>query len=355
MHPLLADMQKLGLYLIAWLILSVMFAAFLTLSGGMEWYHAGTLVIPLMLVYSFICLSAWYVCRSFPLKSTSVTQLLSVFVITAAVSSSVWIVLGNVWLSVLDQTGLFAAGTNPAQFEVRQLFGFGVVLYLLAAATHYIMITFELSREAEQRALHAKLHANEAELRSLRAQIDPHFLFNSLSSISTLITRKPDDAREMCLTLAEFLRKSLQYGAKELISLDEELSLSMRYLQIEQIRFGSRLIVREEVAPEARACMVPPLILQPLIENAVGHGIAHLLDGGTITIRAGRTPVNLTISVENPFDADKPASRGNGLGLDNVRKRLRTLYDADATLTVSDAETTFTAGIVMPASEVSLK
>ena len=351
MHPLLADMQKLGLYLIAWLILSLMFVGFLSVSGGMEWYHAGALVLPLMLVYSFICLSAWYICRSFPLRTTPVMQLVSVFVITAAVSSSVWILLGNGWLWVLDQSGLFAAETGTGQFEVRQLFGFGAVLYLLAAATHYIMITFELSRESEARALHAKLHANEAELHSLRAQIDPHFLFNSLSSISTLITRKPDAAREMCLTLAEFLRRSLQYGAKDLISLDEELSLSMRYLQIEQIRFGARLTVREEITTDARACMVPPLILQPLIENAVGHGIAHLLEGGTITVRAERTPVSLTIHVANPFDAERPASNGTGLGLENVRKRLRTLYDADASLAVSEERGTFTAEIHMPATE----
>jgi two-component system sensor histidine kinase AlgZ len=225
-----------------------------------------------------------------------------------------------------------------------------MVLYLLAAATHYIMITFELSRQADQRALQAKLHANQAELHSLRAQIDPHFLFNSLSSISTLITRKPDAAREMCLTLAEFLRKSLQYGAKDLITLDEELSLSSRYLQIEQIRFGDRLTVRQEVAPEARSAMVPPLILQPLIENAVGHGIAHLLEGGTITIRAARGPVTLTITVTNPYDQEKPASRGSGLGLENVRRRLRTLYGTGAALSLSDSASMFTAEIILPAS-----
>lgn len=351
MHPLLADMQKLGLYLVAWLILSIMFIGFLSVSGGMEWHLAGILVLPLMLVYAFICLSAWYICRSFPLRSTPVIRLVSVFVITAAVSSSFWLVLGNGWRWLLGEAGLLAAAASPGEFEVRQLFGFGMVLYLLAAAAHYIMITFENSRESEQRALQARLHANQAELQSLRAQIDPHFLFNSLSSISTLITRKPESAREMCLTLAEFLRKSLQYGAKEAITLDEELSLAAHYLQIEQIRFGTRLAVEQHVDAAARACVVPPLILQPLIENAVGHGIAHLLEGGTISIRADRARGTLALAVENPFDPDRPASKGSGLGLENVRKRLRTLYGGEGRMEVSGAPPTFRVTISMPAKE----
>jgi signal transduction histidine kinase len=349
MHPLLADMQKLGLYLVAWLILSVMFIAFLSVSGGMAWQAASALLVPLMLVYSFVCLSAWYPCRSFPLRTTGVLRLVSVFLITAAVSSSAWIVLAGAWRWILAQPEFLGVATG--EFDARQLFGLGMLLYLLAAATHYLMITFETSRQSEQRALEARLHANQAELRSLRAQIDPHFLFNSLSSISTLIMRKPEAAREMCLTLAEFLRRSLQYGAKESITLDEELSLACRYLQIEQIRFGARLGFREEADAGARSCLVPPLILQPLIENAVGHGIAHLLDGGTVTVRAGRTNTTLTLAVSNPYDAEKPAGNGSGLGLANVRNRLRTLHGSGAAVRVTDAASVFTVELTLPATE----
>jgi LytS/YehU family sensor histidine kinase len=228
-----------------------------------------------------------------------------------------------------------------------------MLLYLLAAATHYTIITFETSRLSEQRALEARLLANQAELQSLRAQIDPHFLFNSLSSISTLITRKPEAARDMCLTLADFLRMSLRYGAKESITLEEELSLARQYLEIEQIRFGPRLSVREEVAAEARTCLVPPLILQPLVENAIGHGIAHLVDGGAITIRASRTHKTLTLAVTNPYDAERPPGKGSGLGMANVRKRLRTLYGNDGAVTITDADAMFCAEVTLPAEEAA--
>ena len=130
--------------------------------------------------------------------------------------------------------------------------------------------------------------AREAELRSLRTQIDPHFLFNTLHSISALTTADPPSARRMCVLLGDFLRDSLALGALDRITNDRELQLATRFLEIERVRFGDRLRIDANSSANG-TWRVPPLLLQPLVENAVTHGVAHLIEGGVIESRS-RTP-----------------------------------------------------------------
>jgi LytS/YehU family sensor histidine kinase len=250
--------------------------------------------------------------------------------------------------------GLIVSLTNRADVQgsfrtgAPTLFGFGFLLYLLAMAVSYLAAAFTVSRDAERRGLELQVFAREAELRALRAQIDPHFLFNSLQSISALTTADPAAARRMCLLLADFLRETLAFGARKRIPLASELALARRFLAIEQVRFGDRLRVDVEAPSDGGACEVPPLLLQPLVENAVTHGVAHMLEGGTVTIRADKRPASLVLVVENPCDADRPAGRGTGLGLRNVRERLQSEYGDDAVLQAGEANGRFIARIEMP-------
>jgi LytS/YehU family sensor histidine kinase len=215
-------------------------------------------------------------------------------------------------------------------------------------AASYLAAAFAISQEAEKRGLELQVLAREAELRALRAQIDPHFLFNSLQSISALTTMDPAAARRMCLLLADFLRDTLSLGSRERISLAEEFALAQRFLEIEQVRFGSRLKMAIDAGPETETEEVPPLVLQPLIENAVTHGIAHVLDGGVVSIHATRQMTSLVLTVDNPCDADRPAGRGTGLGLRNVRERLESEYGPDARLRTQEADGRFVARIEIP-------
>src|SRR4029453_2229206 len=178
----------------------------------------------------------------------------------------------------------------------------------------------------------------------------PHFLFNSLQSISALTTADPAAARRMCLLLADFLRDTLALGARERIPLVSELALARRFLAIEQVRFGDRLRVDVESPAAAGASEVPPLLLQPLVENAVTHGIAHMLDGGAVTIRAEARPTSLVLLVENPCDPARPPARGPapGLGLRNVRHRLQSEYGEDALLQAGESNGRFVARIELP-------
>jgi LytS/YehU family sensor histidine kinase len=221
-------------------------------------------------------------------------------------------------------------------------------LYLLAGAVHYALLAADASRRAERRALELQVHAREAELKALRAQIDPHFLFNSLHSIAALTGSEPAGARRMALLLGDFLRDSLRVGREERIPLSEELRLLEQFLEIERVRFGARLRTIWEIEDASRTCGVPPLLLQPLVENAVTHGIAHLIEGGTIAVRARRNGGRLQVSIENPCDPDRPRRRGAGVGLDNVRRRLSTAFGTEAAAHAAEHDGAFTVDLVMP-------
>jgi LytS/YehU family sensor histidine kinase len=228
------------------------------------------------------------------------------------------------------------------------LFGLGVLLYLLSAGLHYAALAMETSHQAEKRAAEARTLAREAELQSLRAQLNPHFLFNSLHSISALATLDGARAREMCLRLAEFLRSSLGLGARETIPMGEELALARSYLEVERVRFGDRLRVTTEIAEDCEGCGVPALLLQPLVENAVKHGIAGLVEGGEVRVAARREGGQVTIVLENGFDPEAPARQKIGLGLENVRRRLRLRYGADASFEAGGREGIYRVELRLP-------
>jgi LytS/YehU family sensor histidine kinase len=219
-------------------------------------------------------------------------------------------------------------------------------------AINYAIAAVDERQAAVSRALEAEIEAREAELRALRSQVDPHFLFNCLHSISALVTTDPAGARWMCLELAAFFRESLRAGAQPRIPLATEAGLVQRYLDIERRRFGDRLNASIAVAPDAEGALVPPLLLQPLAENAVRHGIATLVAGGDVTIQVARSGDRIEVRVENPFDAEGRRG-GTGVGLTNVRARLETTYAGRATLRVQTADGRFRASISLPVEEAS--
>jgi LytS/YehU family sensor histidine kinase len=212
-----------------------------------------------------------------------------------------------------------------------------------------MLVAFEVSREAETRALELSLLAREAELKALRAQIDPHFIFNSLHSISALTAVDPAAARRMCLLLADFLRETLRLGSNARIPLADELALAERFLAIEQVRLGPRLQVARETDPDAVACLVPPLLLQPLVENAVVHGVSQLVEGGRIRMAACRAGSMLTITLENPCDPDRSRTQGVGLGLALLRNRLTTQFGAYDAVRAVEESGLFRVDVRLPA------
>jgi signal transduction histidine kinase len=350
LHPVLARKGRLAPFVSTTVPLAAVLMGLLARPGAFTVAEAVSLALPLALVSLFLFLSVWYVLRAAPLSGGKIVRTVVTHGVAAILMSSVWVASGAGLARLLAPSW---GESFPARFaaQVPVLFSAGLLLYVLSAALHAVLIAFEEAREAERSALELQVLAREAELKALRAQIHPHFLFNSLNSISALAGSDPPRAREMCLRLSDFLRKSLALGERKSIPVGEEMSLAKAYLEVESLRFGARLTVEEDLDQGGEPCLVPPLLLQPLVENAVRHGIATRIEGGVIRLEVRRTAGRLRIVIENPFDPDAPAPRGNGVGLANVRQRLAARYGSDALFAARRLADRYLVVLSVPAQE----
>lgn len=348
MHPILTDTKKHVMYLIVWGAFGTLAGVAMSSFNGLPPLFSIGFSLPLMLLYGEINLSAWFLCRAFPLERTSVWKVLMMSAIAVVIISGLWTVMGWGAMTALEQSYSIALSPLPLSQSLFIIFITGAPLFLMSLAVSYLIVAFERSADSERNAYEARLLAQHAELKALRMQIDPHFLFNSLNSISALTTTNPELARTMTTTLADFFRKSLSYGAKDTIPLKEELSLLNHYLDIEKIRFGKRLSVTMVIDPSTNDDHVPPLILQPLVENAIKHGISDSVEGGMVTILSQRKNDRLFLTVENPLEDDAPKKKGAGMGMEIVRQRLQTIYGSDGDLKTSVNGGKFQAILFLP-------
>src|SRR5579862_2164335 len=348
MHPLLVSGAALAIYLVGWIPLAALLVYVLEASGSLGWEASAAIVVPACAVYAFVCLSPWYVVRMTPLRGSAVTRILATNFGAAVGGSILLLAIARGMAVLLSRFATFHTVDQRFRPHAPLFFGMGVMLYLLSAGMHYIMATAEESKEALNREMQALVAARDSELKALKAQINPHFLFNSLNSISALAGIDAARAREMCVRLSDFLRSSLRMGERETVPLSEELELAHNYLGVEQVRFGGRLQVEQQIEPGCEAALVPPLLLQPLVENAVKHGIASLVDGGTILLAARLDETSLRLTVENAFDPEGSTARKNGLGLQIVKRRLAARYGDRAAMAVESGDRRYRAEILVP-------
>jgi hypothetical protein len=335
MHPLLASRARLGAYLLGWVPIMLLLAG-IARSQGWNWLEAGSLALPLCLFAAFLFLSAWYLCRALPLGRAveGLGPHGAAWGMAAALMGGLW--SGLAWLLARMLAWIPGLGALPLRVDTALpvLTGLGILLYLASVALSYLMLAQERAIEAERKGAELQIMAQESELKALRAQLNPHFLFNSLNSLSALTAVDPARAREMCVLLSDFLRRSLGLGERRLVALREELELAKAYLAIEQIRFGARLNLDWTVDPASEPALLPTL-LQPLVENAIKHGIAALPEGGTLALSAEVVDGHVIFKLENPVDADAPIPQGLGLGLRQVRQRLLGRFGSRARLEAS--------------------
>ena len=257
-------------------------------------------------------------------------------------------------VAVLVMAAIYFAGGFPEKLysgpERNQFFrqpgiimgyALGALVLSCAWAGCYLALSeAQRRRGLEYQELQARLAAREAQLRNLSAQLNPHFLFNSLNTLRELMTESPERAQLVITKLSILLRYALQSNSAEFIGLAQELEAIDGYLAVEAARYEERLRVRWEIDSSAGSARVPPMLLQPLVENAVKHGVACKPEGGEVTIRALTRNGNLVLEVLNK-GAIKPSS-GSGVGLQNTRERLQLLYGARAHFALEDT----TAGYI---------
>lgn len=349
MHPILASGPRQALYLASWAPVALLLAvAWSTTNPAVDLGAALVVVAPPAVVHAFVCLSAWYVCRALPLAARSAPPIAAAHAGAGMLAGAVWMLAWEGWTRLLGSHPAFGEPVRDYRAQGAAVFAAGALLFWMSSLFHYLLIAFDASRRAETRELGFKVMAREAELRALRAQIDPHFLFNSLHSISALTTADPPGARRMCLLLADFFRSSVRLGAKDEIRTAEELDMARAYLDIERVRFGTRLAAEVVEEPGCGSCLIPPLLLQPLVENAVRHGVHSRVEGGEVRVTARGDAAHLYVSVLNSADADAGARVGTGTGLTNVRRRLATRFGDEAAVRVVRGPDSFRVDIRIP-------
>jgi two-component sensor histidine kinase len=219
------------------------------------------------------------------------------------------------WRSLLHRAALRTQFTAP--------------IYWCIVCFCWVLNHFQETRERERRALELEKRLTQANLQALKMQLQPHFLFNTLNAISSLIHENPKAADDMLCALSQFLRMNLAVSSKNEVALQQELDFVDRYLEIQQTRFGERLRINRQIDPSVKAAMVPPLILQPLVENAIRHGLESRETGGTVTIRASRDNGTLRLEISDDgegFKGGKLFAASEGIGLSNTKARLSELY-----------------------------
>lgn len=257
----------------------------------------------------------------------------------------IWLFISRIMLSLLFDD---AAYENFLRQSTVIRFCIGFLMLTCVVLMSVAWYNFNEQQAAMARRTEADKINKEAELFKLRQQLQPHFLFNSLNSISALINVQPTQARKMVLQLSEFLRGTLKKEEKQWITLQEEIDYLQLYLEIEKVRFGHRLNTVVEIEEAAQSLLLPALLLQPVVENAIKFGLYDTVDDITISIIAKKESEQLVVEVQNPFDPETTAPRGTGFGLTSIKRRLYLLFGRKDLLTTTANQNLFTITLHIP-------
>jgi len=279
-------------------------------------------------LFALLSIFIWKICKKIPIDRTNKILFVCYHFLLAIFFSALWLFMSYGFWYLSEGERIFE------QVNVREIIGwqflFGMIQYFLVGGIFYTIIYYRNLKQKEIEQAELKILTRDAELKALKLQMNPHFLFNSLNSINALITKDPASARKMISQLSELLRMSLESHDKLLISLKEELDLVHSYLAIEQMRFEDKMKFNEHIDADLLTRPFPAMLLQPLLENAVKHGIANTRSGGTISLSIKRQDNQLVGTVVNETGHNKSAkfsiTESNGISINNIRQRLDRMY-----------------------------
>ena len=348
MHPFLRSPKNLLMVGLGWLPICAGVVGLNTLITKLPLLESSILFIPAMIVVLFICISTWYICREIPLDKHKIPLFILKHGASMIVMVSIWIISIKLYSIGLDQLLKSGAWHMHYKKALPILATLGFFLYSMACLIHYLVLITEKARKAEHLVMEQKLLASQSELKSLKTTIHPHFLFNSLTALSTLTRSDPERAQELCLQLSDFFRYNLRYIQKENITVHDESKHVENYLSIEKTRLGNRLKTDIHIEPKVMSLPLLPLTLLPLVENAVKHGIQQCVEGGTLSITIQKKGAHLFIQVTNPFEPLSRPQKGEGYGLTSLKQRILTHYGDEANLSTIKEGNTFTVTLLIP-------
>lgn len=344
--------KKRGFILLLWLFAGV-------ISFGQSWYFRA--IAGREVPWAAIALTA----ASFSLLWFLLTPVIVALAARFPIARKRWLprvglhLLFAALLSLVQQScynlaALFVQSSPISLVRLSQLvianFDYGILIYFVILFVQHAWRYYERMQAEQVRAVQLQAELATAQLHALKMQLQPHFLFNTLNTINVLIHEAPEAAGRMVELLSDLLRQTLRSSSAQEVTLEQELQFLKLYLEIEQTRFGDRLTVQLHAAPETLVARVPSLILQPLVENAIHHGIAKRRGPGVIAIHAERENGSLRLRVRDSGNGSvaNGASDTTGIGLSNTRARLHTLYGAHASFTLEQNTTGALAEMMIP-------
>lgn len=355
MHPLFFSSRGLILAIVIWLMVTLLCSGMViwpapTGNGPSEFLpEALMLLLPWYGIFLFICLSNFYLCLRLPLETRLIARTCITQVISGIAALGIWLLLGQGWAKLLDGLGSSTATSFFAHSLPLNIM-LGATLYVVWILWHYIYLQARNRETDTSEDLQKQLLISEVELLAIKAAMHPHFLYNSLNMLANISLVAPDKIHNLCVHMSDFLRYSLNYSNRVQVTIADELNHINNYLRVEHERFGHRLQFRQFVDPATDNIPVFPLLLFPLVENAIKHGIGSRLEPGFIELSIRRHGGQLAINVKNSCDTSGRRRQGTGHGLTALQKRLTQFYHQRALLKTQLSGQVFEVTLLLPLS-----
>ncbi|NOR73954.1 MAG: hypothetical protein GQ525_02220 [Draconibacterium sp.] len=342
-HPFITNPRLAIYYGLFWLVAGsamVMISAFVSgVSLGISIIEVFSFVI----TYALIGSAIWYVIKFTTLEDHSVSNILFAHLIAASIIVFIWMYFGVVIIKLLHSD----SDEWIKKIIVVRIF-FGYMIYIIYVIFFYAVNYYQGFKEKVLNESKLISLVKEAELHALKSQINPHFLFNSLKSISSLTMTDPAGAQEMVINLSQLMRYSLKHDQKEMVTFQQELENNKLYLNIEKVRFGSKLNPVFEIEEGCFKAKIPNMILQPLYENAIKYGVYEATETVDVFTHCKCNNAVLEITISNTFDPDVLSKKGEGIGLRNIRERLQVIYGNPHLLQTHSNANEFTVTLSIP-------
>ncbi|MCD4773789.1 MAG: histidine kinase [Bacteroidales bacterium] len=346
LNPITKNKNYIFTYIAIWVLVTIIHTGILYYFYDIEFLICSIDAFISNGLFALFGFSLWYVIR-FSLKDQqSIIDLISNHFFAAFVTIGLWLAIAFYSLKAffLDQEVYIEFLNDSLPWRTAT----GIFFYLVFVLLYYLILNYEDLQEKIKKEVELKALVKEAELNALKSQINPHFLFNSLNSISSLTITDPDKAQKMLIKLSEFIRYSLKHDDIEQSSFKLELENIQKYLDIEKIRFGERLKYVQEIDENCLNFNIPNMLLQPLIENTIKHGVYNSTDEVLIKLECHSNNDQLNIKIVNDYDPLATKKTGHGIGLKNIRERLLLIYQKHNLLEINKGNMQFEVILHIP-------
>jgi two-component system LytT family sensor kinase len=347
-HPFFGNRKLVIIYFSIWIAIAAIHIFILVNTYHLAFQTALTESVVSYTLFALLGIPIWYVVNfSKPGKFAVINQLIN-HVTSAAIILIIWVSACNaICRTIITNADYRTYLDSSLTWKAVS----GLFFYLILVLIYYIIIYYHDLQERVSNEARLNEIVKQAELDNLRSQINPHFLFNSLNSISSLTITSPEKAQEMIIKLSDFLRYSITQSDENVSTLQMELDNIKRYLDIEQVRFGSKLIQEFKIGKECLSMKVPAMILQPIYENAVKHGVYESTEPIRIFTECKMVDSFLELKITNNFDPTARSRKGAGIGLKNIKERLKLIYGSADFLKTRIQDDKFIAELFIPQKE----